>query len=204
MNRQRIGILGGTFDPIHIGHLAIAEEARCALDLAQILFVPATQQPLKGLPGASPDQRLKMVRLACATNPLFQPSDIELHRPPPSYTVETLRLLRDAYGADADLWFLMGGDALNDLPRWHRADEILQLARIAVIERPGALPNIAALSTRLPHLSERVRMIEGPSLEISSSEIRHRIATQRPVRYLVPDAVLAYIEAQLLYYDPTH
>lgn len=197
---QRIGILGGTFDPIHYGHLAIAEEARWALDLKLVYVTPAAQQPLKhNGHGASPQQRLEMIRLACASNPAFAPSDIELRRPPPSFTIDTMVEFRALLGANCELWFILGGDALADLPRWRQATRLLELTRFAAVLRPGATVDLAALDAALPGLARRTSLIAGPRLDISSTALRQRIAAGQPVRYQLPDAVIDYIETHRLY-----
>lgn len=193
-----IGILGGTFDPIHFGHLAIAEEARVALGLARVLFVPAAHQPLKAYrPAAAPHQRLAMVGLACASNPAFEPSDIEIVRPGPSYTINSLRDL--AAREPAELHFILGADALLDLPRWRAADQIPTLARIVAVQRPHAPVHLDELLAKVPALSGRLVLLDGPNLDISSSELRQRIASGHPVRYLTPDPVVDYIEEHQLY-----
>lgn len=193
-----IGVLGGTFDPIHHGHLAIAEEARVALGLEQVLLVPAAQQPFKrGLTVATAAQRLEMVRLACADNPAFRPCPVEIERPGPSYTVTTLEELDAAHGAE--LCFLIGADALRDLPRWHRAADVPRLARIVAIQRPFVALDIETLFAELPALHGRLELLEGPQIELSSSELRARVAAGRPIRYLVPDPVAAYIEQYRIY-----
>jgi nicotinate-nucleotide adenylyltransferase len=199
---QRIGIYGGTFDPIHIGHLAIAEEARYALDLAEVIFVPASRQPLKGeAQGASAAQRLAMVRLACAGNPRFRASDIELRRPPPSYTIDTLMALRAEADPAATLVFILGADAARDLPRWYRAAEIIRLVRLAIVGRPGVDLSMAQLEASLPGIADRCDLIDGPRLEVSSSDLRARLAAGRPTRYQIPDPVLAYIAEHRLYQE---
>lgn len=197
---ERVGIYGGSFDPIHVGHLAIAEEARWALGLTRVYVVPATRQPLKTLPqAASPEQRLAMVHLACADNPALVPSTIELQRPPPSYTVDTLAAFRAELGPAAELYFILGADAAADLPRWRSAAEILRLARLAIVGRPGYSVDIEALDAALPGLAAACTLIEGPRLEISSSDLRARLAAGRPVRYQIPEAVRAYIVENRLY-----
>lgn len=197
---QRIGILGGTFDPIHYGHLAIAEEARWALALERVYLVPAARQPLKpDAHEAGPVQRLEMVRLACLGNPHLLPSDLELQRDPPSYTVDTLDAFRAQLGAPCELFFILGGDALRDLPRWHKAAQILHLARLAVVTRPGIAVDLPALEQALPGITARTTLIEGPNLDISSTMLRRRLAAGRPVRYQVPDVVLEYMTALGLY-----
>jgi nicotinate-nucleotide adenylyltransferase len=200
---ERVGILGGTFDPVHYGHLAIAEEAAWALGLARIYMVPAARQPLKeGQPHADPQQRLEMVRLACAGNALFVPSDIEVRRGPPSFTVDTLRALAEALEHPPEMWFILGSDALTDLPRWHAAAQIVELVRLAVLMRPGMAVDLAPLESHLPGIAARTRVIEGPLLDISSSSLRQRMLAGQPVRYQLPDSVLDYIGEQQLYCPP--
>lgn len=199
-HQQRIGIYGGTFDPIHIGHLAIAEEVRWAMRLAQIHFVPVAQQPLKESGHhASPAQRLEMVRRACATNPAFVPSDSELHRPPPSFTIDTLQHFRARLGPAVEIVFILGADAARDLPRWRQATELIRLARLAIVGRPGYPADLAALDQHLPGIASRSTALAGPMLAISSTELRRRLAAGRPVRYQIPDPVLEYIRAEGLY-----
>lgn len=194
----RIGVLGGTFDPIHYGHLAIAEEARVVLGLERVLLVPAAQQPFKlGSTVTPPEQRLAMVRLACQNNPAFQASPIELDRPGPSYTATTLEKLRT--GLAGELFFIIGGDAVRDMPRWRRAAELPALARIAIVQRPLVTLDLARLIEELPQLRGRYTLLDGPSIELSSTELRARVAAGRPIRYLVPDPVVAYIAEHRLY-----
>jgi len=199
----RIGILGGTFDPIHYGHLAIAEEARVALGLDRVLFVPAARQPFKrDAHAAKPQQRLEMVRLACAGNAAFETSPIEIERAGPSYTVNTLETL--SASELGELHFIMGADAAAELYRWHAAERIVVLARIVVVGRPNYILDSQALVRRLPGLEARLSLLEGPSLEISSSELRRRVAAGRPIRYQTPDAVAEYIAAHRLYRTEDH
>lgn len=199
---QRVGILGGTFDPVHYGHLAIAEEARWALSLTRVYIVPAAQQPLKRAKhSASPQQRLEMVRRACFGNAAFVPSDIECRRSAPSYTVDTLREFQAMLGDTTELYFIIGGDALASLPGWHAADRIITLARMVVVARPGASPNLTALDAALPGLAARTILVDGPHLDISSTHLRQRIAAGQPVRYQLPEAVLDYIREQGLYLE---
>jgi nicotinate-nucleotide adenylyltransferase len=206
---RRFGVLGGTFDPIHNGHLAIAEEARWALRLERVYMVPAAQQPLKQERHlASPQQRLDMLRLACAHNPGLMSCDLELRRGAPSYTVDTLREIRILIDSEEDnpaqhneieLWFILGGDALLSLPRWHAARQIIELARLAVVKRPGVSLDLDTLDQALPGLRARTDIVEGPGLDIASTDLRQRIARGQPVRYQLPDSVLGYITEQQLY-----
>jgi nicotinate-nucleotide adenylyltransferase len=198
----RIGILGGTFDPIHYGHLAIAEEARVLLQLDRVLFVPAAQQPFKrGGHVATTAQRLEMARLACVGNPAFTVSPIEIERQGPSYTIDTLKALHEA--GLGELHFILGADAAMELHRWHAAPEVVALARIVVVGRPGVGLDSAALDRKLPGLAQRLTLLEGPGLEISSKALRGRVAASQPIRYQTPDTVVEYIAAHGLYRPTT-
>ena len=202
----RWGILGGTFDPIHHGHLAIAEAARDELGLERVLFVPAGQPPHRAqAPGASAADRAAMVGLAIAGAPTFAMSRVELDRPGPSYTVDTLAALAAGgtpSGRALDLWFILSAEAFADFPAWHEAGRILALSRLVVLPRDGhAAPDLPALVARLPALDGRVTLLDGPRIRLSASEIRRRAAAGLSVRYLVPDAVAAYIADHRLYRD---
>jgi nicotinate-nucleotide adenylyltransferase len=197
---QRIGILGGTFDPIHHAHLAIAEEARVGLKLDLVLFVVAAQQPFKDRHFTNPADRLAMVAAATASNRSFQPSAIELERAGPSYTADTLETLSTHY-PHAAFWFILGADALRWLPRWHNIERLIQLTRFAAVDRPGTTLDLAQLDSELPGLRARIDRLAGPNLDLSSTEIRRRIAAGRPIRYLVPDSVADYIAHHGLYRD---
>lgn len=195
---MRVGIFGGTFDPIHYGHLAIAEEVRVVSGLDQVILVPAARQPFKRNGHyATPAQRLEMVRLAVADSPAFEVSAIEVERPGLSYTVTTLEILTQA-GLD-DLHFIVGADALDDLHRWHQIDRILALAQIIGVQRPGTVLDMSALFRDLPQLEGRLTLIDGPQLAISSTLLRARVAAGLPIRFQTPDAVVAYVEHHGLY-----
>jgi nicotinate-nucleotide adenylyltransferase len=200
-----VGVLGGTFDPIHHGHLAIAEEAREALGLERILFVPAAASPFKGdVVSTPPEHRLAMVEAAIAGNARFRCSSIEIDRPGPSYTVDTLDALAAADGIVPDrLWFILSWEALEGLPRWREPGRILDLARLAVVPRAGfdALGE-PWLASQFPGREDRFALLSGPLLPISGSVIRRRAAAGRSVRYLVPDAVARYIADHQLYREP--
>ncbi len=205
------GILGGTFNPVHVAHLRLAEAAREALGLAQVCFIPACVPPLKTADLASAEDRLEMVQLATASNAGFEVLDLELRRAGPSYSVDTLEALRSQRPRDS-FWFLIGSDALRDLELWQRPDELLELTSLGVVCRPGSE---APLEELLPerfrsqfHAGPRglehdsgneLRAIAFPALEISASEIRQRRANGHSIRYLVPGAVLEYIEKHGLY-----
>jgi nicotinate-nucleotide adenylyltransferase len=191
---SRVGMLGGTFDPVHIGHLIIAEEARARLHLDCVVFIPARVSPLKQ-DGTlfSSEERCEMVRLAIADNAGFGLSRIEVDREGPSFTVDTLQAFKAEYGRHVDLFFIMGMDSLSSLNRWHRPDEIIRLARIVAISRPGFEPDLAALEADVPGLSAATEVISSLQIGISSTDIRCRIAQGLPIRYQVPAAVEAYV-----------
>jgi nicotinate-nucleotide adenylyltransferase len=201
VTRGAIGVLGGTFDPIHIAHLAIAEEAREALGLEKVLFVPAAMPPHKvDRPVSDPAHRLAMLELAIADNPAFEVSRIELDRSGPSYTVDTLEALASG---PADPVLIMSAEAFRDLRTWRRPERILELARIAVVPRDGFPDaNRAFLAEHFPGFEDRAVFLPGPRLRLSASELRDRAANGRSLRYLVPDAVAAYIGDHALYSDP--
>ena len=194
-----VGILGGTFDPIHHGHLAIAEEAREALGLEQVLFVPAASPPHK--PDrlvSAPEDRLALVRLAVAGNPAFAASDLEVRRGGTSYTVDTLEALR--VDGLAEPWLILSSEALALLPTWREPRRVLELARLAVVPRGGFDPlGPAWAEAAFPGAAARFRFLSGPLLPISGSVVRRRARAGRSVRYLVPDAVAAYIAQHRLY-----
>ncbi len=201
----RFGILGGTFDPIHIGHLIIAEEARHRYDLEKVIFVPAFVSPLKAeIECSSPSHRLKMVELAIEKNDHFSVSNTEIERGGISYTIDTLRETREIYGKDAELFFIVGADAVREMLKWKDPEMILSECTIVAVSRPG-FP-LDHLEDFIPKRSsdgkpgtERVVIMEIPSIGISSSDIRQRVATGRPFRYMVPEAVWSYIMQTGLY-----
>jgi len=199
---HRVGVMGGTFDPIHHGHLVAAQEAASALALDRVIFIPVWQPPHKPEePSASPADRLCMVRLAVEANPQFEVSTIEIDSPGPSYTVDTLRRLLER-DPDLDLHFIVGMDSLSELPRWRDPAEILRLARIVALHRPRwEIVDLDELARLLPESAGRVSVVPMPELDISSTELRERAREGHPIRYLVPDPVAAYIEEHQLYRD---
>lgn len=197
---MRIGILGGTFDPIHYGHLVIAEECYHRLSLDRVILVPAGQPPHKRVRTISPAvHRLAMAELAAADNPHLDISRIELERKGPSYSVDTVAQLREELGPGADLFFIVGLDALPDLLTWHAPRRLLQLAVLATVTRPGHEFNLSHIVEYIPEAAERIVFVPGPSLEISSSDLRDRVSAGLPIRYQVPDAVERYVREQGLY-----
>jgi len=197
LGRGPVGILGGTFDPIHVGHLAVAESVREQLDLRRVVFVPAAVPPHRGAPAASAEDRAAMVELAIAGNPAFVIDRLEIERPGPSYAVDTLEILA---AREPDPWFILSAEALAGLPTWRSPRRVIELARLAIVPRPGAAPPSRAwLDEHFPGCGNRVAVLEGPLLPISGTAIRERLAAGRSIRYLVPDAVRAYITDHGLY-----
>lgn len=195
----RLGIFGGTFDPIHIGHLVIATELRHALDLDQVLFVPSGHPPHKADQTISPDaDRLAMLQLAIADNPAFAISRLDLDRPGPSYTADLLALLHEQY-PEAHLIFLMGEDSVRDLPAWRQPERIVTLAELGVASRPNIETNLEAIFRRIPAARGRITIVPTTLIDISASELRRRVRDGAPIRYLVPAAVESYIMTTVLY-----
>jgi len=196
-----IGVLGGTFDPVHSGHIAIAGAAREQLKLSQVLFVPAGVPWLKGHRGISPaERRVEMLELAIAPYPSFHLSRIEIERPGHSYTTDTLEQLKRELGGDASLYFIVGVDALSDLPLWHQPQRIIELCYLVAARRPGSRPpDIESLEGSLPGVSQRVIILDNEPVNASSSGIRERVAQNQSIEGLVPDAVARYIEEHGLY-----
>lgn len=204
IDSRRVGVIGGTFDPVHYGHLVIAEEVYAALDLAEMVFVPAGHPPHKpdSLVAAT-HHRLAMLELAIANNAHFSISQVDLERPGPSYTVETLRLLRQQWGEQTDIYFLIGWDSLEDLLTWHDPAGVLaQLSYLVAVRRPGYNEESGyrdSLEARLPGIKQRLLVVSAPQLEISSTDLRTRIAEGRPIKYQLPESVEQYIEQYRLY-----
>lgn len=200
-----IGLLGGTFDPVHNGHLAIAAAVLAALDLDGIVFIPAGIPPHKpGQALSSSEDRRAMVALAIATTPAFSLNTIELDRPGPSYAVDTLsQLAGDRSGQRPGLEFVLSAEAFAAFPTWREPRRILELARLAVVPRAGAPPfDLAWLDAHVPAWRERVDFVDGPLVAVSASTIRDRVRAGLPIDGLVPPAVADYIHVHRLYTGP--
>jgi nicotinate-nucleotide adenylyltransferase len=198
---QRIGILGGTFDPPHIGHLILAEYTVEALELERVLFVPAADPPHKRDQTRTPIQhRLAMLECAIVGNDRFSISMVDIERPGPHYSVDTVRIIQAQY-PNAELFFVMGGDSLRDLPRWHNPDELIQLCKLAVMRRSDEDVHPQMHQDVLPELAERVIMVDAPLLGIwiSSTHVVQRLQKGKSARYVVPQLVLRYIEKHHIY-----
>jgi nicotinate-nucleotide adenylyltransferase len=191
----RIGLYGGTFDPIHLGHLRAAETAREAAGLDLVAFLPAAIPPHRGAPLSAAGDRLAMARLATAAHPRFEAWDTELRRPGPSYTVETVSSLLSERPSDSFV-LVVGADTWPEMTTWREPERLLSLVEVVVVDRPGH----PGVQPRSPFPGARgVRRAEGPSLPISATAIRERAGRQLSVRFLVPDAVADYIVARRLY-----
>jgi nicotinate-nucleotide adenylyltransferase len=197
-----VGVLGGTFDPVHVGHLLIAEEAVARLSLDRVVFVLASQPPHKpDEPIAPASHRLAMLELAVMPNPSFDVSRAELERPGPSYTVDTLIGLRDRLGTDARLTLIMGMDSLAEFATWRQPERILQLASLAVVPRPDLVPDMSAVEAHVQRIGDRLVVLDMAACGLSSTRIRERVARGLPIRYQVPRAVEAYIRDNRLYVE---
>lgn len=197
----RVGVLGGTFDPVHWGHLLIAEEARVRVGLERVLFVPTGMPWLKTDRVISPARhRLAMLRLAIASHPAFALSTVEVDREGPSYTVDTLEGLKLEGGPQTELFFILGADSFRDLPRWESPRRIVELCYLVCVPRPG-LEEVspAHLEGSIPGITARAFMLEGPLVDISASDIRRRVAAGISIRYRVPQEVEDYILEHQLY-----
>jgi nicotinate-nucleotide adenylyltransferase len=197
---MRLGLFGGTFDPIHLGHLILAESCREACTLDRVWFVVAGTPPHKRGERTGVADRLEMVRIAVAGHPAFEVSEIEAHGPGPHYSVATLEQIHRERPED-ELFFLIGADSLADLPTWRQPDRIASLATVVVVDRPALAPG-QPLLTRWPDLGPAARpflRVPVPPIGIASSDLRRRVAEGRSIRYQVPRGVEAYIDAHRLY-----
>lgn len=203
-NKCRIGIMGGTFDPIHYGHLVVAEEVRVSMDLTEMLFIPTGDPPHKPGRSVTPaEQRAVMVELAISSNPHFTLSRIEIERSGPSYTVDTLRQLRQQWGTQVALYFVIGWDSLEELHHWYDPQGLLaELTGLVAVRRPGHTEDAQynkVIEQRLPGITQRLHVIPVPQLDISATDLRQRITEGRPIKYQTPEAVEHYILTHKLY-----
>ena len=200
---MNIGVLGGTFDPIHIGHLKVAEEAVARLDLPRILFMPAGQPWLKlnNAGAISPlPHRLEMVRLGISGNPRFKLSTMEIERSGPTYTADTIAQLRSRLGEGDEIFFILGWDNLSQLPQWHQPERLIEMCRLVAVPRVDfPLPDLPALEKELPGITERVILFDRPRVDVNASEIRQRVAQGQSIGEFVPAPVERYIKEHGLY-----
>ena len=198
---MNIGVLGGTFDPIHNGHLIVAEETKARLNLAEVLFVPAGLPWLRvDSPISAAEHRIQMVRLAIGNQPYFKLSTTEVERAGPSYTVDTIAELKGQLGAGDELFFILGWDSLAELRQWREPERLIKLCRLVAVPRVGYLvPDLKALEAAIPGLANRVILLDTPLIDISASLIRKRVAQGLSIGHLVPAPVDRYIREQGLY-----
>ena len=196
----RVGIFGGTFDPVHVGHLIAAQRATELLHLDEMLFVPAGEPWFKaGEPVTAAEHRMNMVRLAVESNPRFRACDVEVARPGPSYTVDTLEALHDDAPPGTDFFLVLGLDALAEMHRWRSPERVFELATVVGVARPGAEFDPMVLRRIFPSAAERVIMLDVPMIDVGATELRRRAAEGNSLRYLVPDSVEEYIREHGLY-----
>jgi nicotinate-nucleotide adenylyltransferase len=194
----RLGVMGGTFDPIHYGHLVTAEEALQQFDLDEVLFVPTGQPWMKEHEVVSPpEDRYLMTVIATASNPRFRVSRMEVDRDGPTYTVDTLRRLKDQMGSGVDLFFVTGADAVLEIFQWKEPQDLFDIAHFIAATRPGY--DIAEFEAHAPERHPGITVMNIPALAISSTDIRARIHQGRPIRYLVPEGVNSYVQKAGLY-----
>ena len=199
---MKLGVLGGTFDPVHNGHLAIAWEVRERLALDEVLFVPAGCPWLKAARPVSPaEHRVRMLRLALEGETHFRLSTLEIDRGGPTYTVDTIRELKQGLVRD-ELYFILGADSLSELPKWRQPEAIIRLCTLVAVPRPGyAFPDLAAMEKAIPGIGRRVILLDAPNIDISATEIRDRLARGASIGDLVPGPVADYIREHGLYRD---
>lgn len=199
--KRRIGVMGGTFDPIHMGHLVTAEAVRTEYQLDNVLFIPAANPPHKAKQEVTPAiHRYIMTAMATSSNPYFHVSSIELDRPGPSYTIDTVYELVDRFGAGTELYFITGADAVQEIPTWDRIEELLGLCQFIAATRPGCLPTVDNIKEYFGELGKtRIHRLNTPELEISSTDIRERVKNGCSIKYIVPESVENYIWKEGLY-----
>ncbi len=200
---MKVGILGGTFDPIHLAHIKMAEEAKDALNLVEVIIVPAGQPMLKTNVRVTPaEHRIQMLRLAVVGKPYLKVSLMEIERPGPSYTVDTIAALKKRYGRKAEIYFILGWDSLAQLAEWREPERIIEMCTLVVVPRPGwTRPNLATLEKSIPGISKKVIFMDKPRLDISATAIRGKVAKREAIDQLVPELVAQYIKKHRLYIE---
>jgi len=200
VGERKVGLLGGTFDPIHIAHLIMAEECRSHLSLEQVFFVPAGIPPHKlNKPITSAEHRVDMVELAIASNPYFAVSRLDIDRPGPCYSIDTINLLSRQLADSVEIYFIIGTDSLIDMPTWHEPARLIELCRFAVVGRPSYQVDMDYLESVLPGVRSRIEFVDAPGISLSSSDIKRRIHSGHSIKYQVPESVEEYIYSHELY-----
>lgn len=197
--KKRIGILGGTFNPIHLGHLMIAEMASEAFELNRVIFVPAKEPPHKEIDVIEAKYRLEMVRAAVLDNPNFVVSDVEMQREGKSYTIDTVRYFHDLYGPDTEFFFIAGTDTIQKLPTWKYIEELLDICEFIGAIRPGATDDIGEINEWFGQRGSRIHILEVPEMKLSATELRHRLRRGLSTRYMLPRSVYQYIKEHKIY-----
>jgi nicotinate-nucleotide adenylyltransferase len=200
---MKIGVLGGTFDPVHLAHIGMAGEARKALDLAEVVFVPAGRPIAKPGDRVTPaGQRIEMLLLALAGRPYLKISYMEIERPGPSYTVDTIDAMRKRYGDQAGLYFILGWDSLAQMPGWREPVRIVAMCHLVAVPRPDCpRPDLETLEEKIPGISRKVTFLDRPNLDISATMIREKVSRGEPIDDLVPGLVAEYIKKHKLYVE---
>ena len=201
MGEVKVGVMGGTFDPIHMGHLTIAEDIMRKLGLSEVLFIPAGQPVFKqGISVSPAEHRLEMVLLATASNTYFNVSTIELERPGPSYSVDTVEELKAGLCGGSTLYLIMGFDTLSELALWKDPGRLLRMCHVVGVRRPGHIEiDLSSLESSVPGAGEKVMIVDAPLLDISASDIRRRVSQGLVIRHMVPVEVENYIMEHNLY-----
>lgn len=194
---RKIGIMGGTFDPIHVGHLMIAEAVWDEYKLEKVLFIPSANPPHKHDVLTSAKHRFNMTLLATCSNPHFEVSSIEMDRTGPSYTIDTIKTLKKIYGDDTDFYFIIGADCIHELPTWHKIDELLKICKFIVTKRPSYKLDLSIIAKEFGDYN--IQLLETPELEISSTDIRQRIKKGYSIQYITTEQVQQYIRKEELY-----
>jgi nicotinate-nucleotide adenylyltransferase len=203
---MNIGLVGGTFDPVHLGHLAVAEEARLELNLAEVIFIPAGRPYFKAAALISPaEYRVNMLNLAIAEKPYFRVSLMEIQRPGPSYAVDTVAKMKRQLSEGDEIFFIMGWDSLMTLSRWEQPERLIKLCKIVAAPRPGyPKPDVSLIEKDLPGITLRTVVMEKPLVDISATEIRERVRKGLPIDSMVPAPVAKYIKEKRLYRKPSN
>lgn len=194
---KKIGIMGGTFDPIHVGHLMIAEAVWDEYNLEKVIFIPSANPPHKHDVLTSAKHRFNMTLLATCSNPHFEVSTIEMDRVGPSYTIDTIKALKKMYGDDTDFYFIIGADCIHELPTWHKIDELLKICKFIATKRPSYDFDLSIIEKEFSDYN--IQLLETPELEISSTDIRQRIKKGYSIQYITTEQVQQYIRKEELY-----
>ena len=194
---KKIGIMGGTFDPIHVGHLMIAEAVWDEYKLEKVLFIPSANPPHKHDVMTSARHRFNMTLLATCSNPHFEVSSIEMDRTGPSYTIDTIKKKKKIYGDDTDFYFIIGADCIHELPSWHKIDELLKICKFIATKRPSYKLDLSIIAKEFSDYN--IQLLETPELEISSTDIRQRIKKGYSIQYITTEQVQQYIRKEELY-----